>query len=872
MKTGKRAAAAPVGLPGEQQQARERRAELRRRVRGGLLAIVGLAVLVMLVGPTQVPTELPPLGPAAHDLVALRDFGDEEPAPDLAAVQDRAVAAVPIHYAYDADAARKRIDAIHDAFRLVRPRYRLYLADRERLLSEQMRKDVLAPGPDSVKQLDASVDEELARLRAEFELGLVARRSELHGEAFAALRKAGFAEEVELLLSDTAQVLLDQRIVRDLERFDDDLQRGVWDAATARPYERGSAAKLLDLESAQKQSEEYVAEFIKQKKSSRFDEPTLQAALKALARGMVDVTFVRDPAATRLAEEKARTAVPKTRQVRFARGESLVKRGDLVTPRLQQRIAGMLQGLGDEKTPRSYAGTALLLALIVILFVGFANRHLNHFRYRPRDGHLLAAILIVHALVLRLLFGLGHVVVEPGGGVSVAMWAVGLPYALGPTLATLFLKPFTAAPFSLVCAVIAALMAHNSTLMHGSAGLEGLVAVQALVLGLAGVHAARHFRQRADLIWGAMTIGGVGGLCGVAVALFTAPVATDLLDPQNLWTVGMGLASGLSCYLLLSALTPVFETLFNRLTDIKLLELTSMNHPALRLLATEAPGTFTHSVMVGNLAQAGCDAIGANGLLARVGAYYHDLGKTRNPKYFAENQTGENPHDKLKPHLSALIIRSHVKDGIKILKGFGLPDEIIDFVPQHHGTSLIAHFYHRAQREVEAVDDINEGDFRYPGPKPQRKETAMLMLADAVEAACKAMPDPNPVRVQGLVKKVIAGKMEDGQFVECDLTLRELALVELAFVKAVIGMHHSRPVYLPPLQQAGAHHALALQAPPTVPTIKLAPRELADPAVLQTAQHVRAERHAPTVGDEQPQAPTAVVSGRSPAPGRRAAP
>ncbi len=849
---------------------------MRRRVLGGLLALIGLALLVVLVGPTRVLTELPPLGPAAHDLIALRDFGDEEPAADLAAAQERAVATVPIHYAFDTDAARKRIDAIHDAFRLVRPRYRLYLADRERLQNDP-RKDMTAQGPDPVKQLDATADEELSRLRPEFEAGLVARRSELHGEAFAALRKAGFAEEVELLLSDTAQMLLDQRIVRDLERFDDDLQRGVWDAAAGRTYERGPSTKLLDLETAQKQSEQYVAEFIKQKKSSRFDEPMLQAALKALARGMVDVSFVRDPAATRLAEEKAKTEVPKTRRVRFARGESLVKRGDLVTPLMQQRIATMLQGLGDEQTPRSYAGTALLLAVIVLLFVGFANRHLNHFRYRPRDGHLLAAILLIHALVLRLLFGLGHVVVEPGGGVSVAMWAVGLPYALGPTLATLFLKPFTAAPFSLVCAVVATLMAHNSTLMHGSAGLEGLVAVQSLVLGLAGVHAARHFRQRADLIRGAMTISGVGALCGVAVALFTSPVASDLLEPQNLWIVGMGLASGLSCYLLLSALTPVFETLFNRLTDIKLLELTSMNHPALRLLATEAPGTFTHSVMVGNLAQAGCDEIGANGLLARVGAYYHDLGKTRNPKYFAENQSGENPHDKLKPHLSALIIRSHVKDGIKILKGFGLPDEIIDFVPQHHGTSLIAHFYHRAQREVEAVDDINEGDFRYPGPKPQRRETAMLMLADAVEAACKAMPDPNPMRVQGLVKKIIAGKMEDGQFEECDLTLRELALVEHAFVRTVIGMHHSRPVYLPPLhqaalQQTGVQQALPLQAPATVQTIKLAPRETLDAAALQTAQHARTERPAPVTGDEQPQAPTAVVAGRSQAPSRRAAP
>lgn len=873
MKTGKRAASAPTGLPGEQQQARERKASTRRRVLNGALLIASIVILVLIAGPTSMPNDLPPLGPAAHDLVALRDFADEEPAPDLAVTQERAVAAVPVHYAFDADAAHRRIDAIHDAFRVVRPRFRLYVADRDRMLAEarDRKAQALPPlAPDPVAQLDAAIDDEMARLRPEFEAGLVSQRSELNSEMFAALRKAGFAEEVELLLSDTAQVLIGQRIVRDLDRFDDDLQRGVWDGTAASAYNRSSAARLLDLDSARKRADDYVSEFIRQKKSSRFDETILQIGLKSLARGMVEVTFARDAAATRMAEDRARSAVPKTRVVRILRGESLVKRGDVVTLPIQQRVARMLRGMDDGQTPRAYAATALVVALAVLLFAGFAARHLHHFRYRPRDGHLLIAILLIHALVLRLLFAAGSFVIEPGGRISTAMWIVGLPYALGPTLATLFLKPFTAAPFSLLCAIIAAIMAHNTSMIHANPELEGLITVEALILGLAGVHAARHFRQRADLIWGAMTISGVGMLCGIIIALFTAPLAADLLDPQNLWIVAMGAASGFICYLLLSALTPVFEGVFNRLTDIKLLELASMNHPALRLLATESPGTFTHSVMVGNLAQAGCDAIGANGLLARVGAYYHDLGKTKNPRYFAENQSGENPHDKLKPHLSAIIIRSHVKDGIKILKSFGLPDEIIDFVPQHHGTSLIAHFYHRAQRELaDSNEEINDADFRYPGPKPQRRETAMLMLADAVEAACKAMPDPNPLRVQAMVKRIIAGKMEDGQFEECDLTLRELALVENAFVRAVMGMHHTRPMYLAPLQPLAVQQALPLmQAAPLLSPVKLAARE-SDAAVAQTAQFSRA---APPGTDDSPQSATAVVSGRTAQSSRRAAP
>jgi len=871
-----------MGLPGEQQEARERRADVRRKLGNVLLALGTWTALVLLVGPTRVPNESPQLGPATRDLVALRNFDDEEPVPDLALRQERAAAAVPVHYTLDREAAARRIDGLRAAFRLLRPQFRLYLSDRERLLGEQ-RAQKVEPGavPAEVSALDRDIDEELGRLRPEFEALFAVRRAELNGDVFRALRKAGFSEEIELLLSDVAQVLLSQRIVRDVDRFEDDLARGVLDVSTGTRYDRASArGKMLDVETAMRQADDYVAEFVKQKKPSRLDDPILQAACKAMARSMVEPTFVRDMKATQDAEKIARAAVRPTRIVRFARGESLVKMGEVVTPAVQARVARMLRGVSEDPTPRSYVATALILLVTLGLFVGFAQRNLNHFRHRPRDWQLLAAILVVHALSLRGLVGLGSYVAEPGMLTNV-MWIAALPYALGPTMATLFLRPVTAAPFSLLCAIVAGLLAHNSSFLHSHQGFEGLVALIAIVLGLAGVYAARHFRQRSDLVLGAMTISGAAVACAGAVALFTAPVASDLFDLHNALILLMGVGSGVSSYLLLAALTPIFESIFNRLTDIKLLELTSMNHPALRLLATQTPGTFTHSVMVGNLAQAGCDAIGANGLLARVGAYYHDLGKTRAPRYFGENQAGENPHDKLKPHLSALIIKSHVKDGIKILNGYGLPDEIVDFVSQHHGTGLIAHFYRRAQREaLETGEEINEADFRYPGPKPQRRETALLMLADSVEAAAKSLPEPNQARVQGLVRKIIAGKLEDGQFDECDLTLRELALVEQAFIKAVVGIHHTRPVYLPPLGEPAE-----VAAPPPRPELGLddvrnvallvdggvGPRLFASVRDTQVpgsaTETLREARQSEPDGfaqeTESPQAPTAIVASKT---------
>lgn len=889
---------APTGLPGEQAQAQKRREAQRRRVLSAALWAGCWLVLVALVGPSRNDAELPPLGPATHELVAGRAHVDAEPIPDLAERQEKAAAAVPIHYSLDLQAARRRIDALHDAFRLVRPRWRLYVAERARLLgAPPPGAEPAAAGKAStvattdkvvtpvrqaeVAQLDASIAEEMARLRPEFEALVAVRRSELATGAFDALQQAGFAEELELLLTDAAQILLTERIVRDRERFEDDLLRGVIDAlpagaagpdvAAAAPDARfdaaSSRAKVLDVDDALRRADELVAEFVRQKKPSRLDEPVLQAVLKSMVRAMVEPTWTRDLDATRKAEEAAREAVPKTRTVHIARGQPLVRRGELVTPELQARLARIWGDSPVKPTPLSYAASGLLLAIALGAFGAFARLHLHHFRHRPQDAALLGAILLVHAGVMRALLEVGAHLLASTRAVTAPMWLTALPFALGPGLATLFVKPITAAPFALLCAVVSGLMIHNSALAKDGTGASELATVLAVVVGFAGIHAARRLRQRADLVRGALGLSGIALLCALAVTLFTAPAGALLFDVPTGLMLMAGLASGLITYLLLSALTPVLETAFNRLTDIRLVELASMNHPALRLLATEAPGTFTHSVMVGNLAQAGCEAIGASGLLARVGAYYHDLGKTRAARYFAENQAGENPHDRIKPHLSALIIKAHVKDGIKILRDFKLPDEIIDFVPQHHGTSLIAHFYHRAMREAqEHGEEVNEADFRYPGPKPQRKETALLMLADSVEAAAKALPDPNPVRIAALVKKIIAGKLEDGQFEECDLTLRELGLVEQAFVRTLVGMHHTRPTYLPSPKQAQTGAQPSVQPPPqSGPTDEVRRLAvLADGGVGTPQGQVQVQGPGPVQAQAQGQTPRAPASEQTP--------
>lgn len=253
------------------------------------------------------------------------------------------------------------------------------------------------------------------------------------------------------------------------------------------------------------------------------------------------------------------------------------------------------------------------------------------------------------------------------------------------------------------------------------------------------------------------------------------------------------LVSGISSVVLTIGLLPFFEASFGILSTIRLIELSNPNHPLLRKILMEAPGTYHHSIMVANLAESACEAIGANGLLARVGSYYHDIGKTKRPNFFIENQLHhDNPHDRLPPDKSATIIISHVIDGAAILKNYHMPKEIIDIAEQHHGTTFLKFFYHKA---LQSESDIKENDFRYPGPKAQTKESAIVGIADSVEAAVRSLTKPTPELIESLVKKIVAERLEDGQLNECDITMKEIETVSHTLCETVKGIFHSRIEY-----------------------------------------------------------------------------
>jgi putative nucleotidyltransferase with HDIG domain len=287
------------------------------------------------------------------------------------------------------------------------------------------------------------------------------------------------------------------------------------------------------------------------------------------------------------------------------------------------------------------------------------------------------------------------------------------------------------------------------------------------------------------------------GLTNLLLIYFQGMMTARIFEADVLFGLLMGLAGGAVAGMIVGGLAPVVESLFGYTTDIKLLELANLDQPILKEMLMQAPGTYHHSMIVGNLVEAGAKAINVNPLLARVSAYYHDIGKIKKPQYFIENQmTGNNRHDKLTPSMSSLILVSHVKDGIELAKGNKLGNKIIDIIRQHHGTRLINYFYQKArEQENPGMQEVNERDFRYLGPKPQTKEAGLVMLADAVEAASRTLDDPTPARIKGLVQKIINDIFIDGQLDECELTLKDLNEIAKSFNIILNAIHHHRIEY-----------------------------------------------------------------------------
>ncbi|MDP4127598.1 MAG: HDIG domain-containing protein [Bacillota bacterium] len=480
---------------------------------------------------------------------------------------------------------------------------------------------------------------------------------------------------------------------------------------------------------------------------------------------------------------------------------ALVKR-DIIQYKANQKIVGAGE-IVDEKVYRVLASYGLInsrttwkallgIALIVIAGLGTILGYM--FQYKRDILRTNRHILIGLTMILVLAIGRGMIALNLGGMDFNSLSGMLIPVAWATMTVAILVDVDVALLVSMILAIFISVMVEPT--LSTSFGLQtGLVA---LFGGVIGVYSVSHLSQRSDLARAGLFVSAVNVLMISAIGLSTGM-------RLMVWLAGLvlGIVNGVASSFLTVGALHWFEAGFHITSSVRLLELSNPNRPLLKRLLMEAPGTYHHSILVGNLAEAAAEAVQADATLVRVAAMYHDIGKLKRPYFFIENQfTQENPHDKIAPTLSSLIITSHIKDGLELAKENKLPQQIQDIITQHHGDSLVSFFYHKA---LEENDEIPEEAFHYEGRKPQTKEAALVTLADNVEAAVRSMKQPTPGRVEGLVRKIIKDKLNDGQLDQCDLTFQDLDRIAMAFVRVLSGIFHSRVEYpdMPVIRENG---------------------------------------------------------------------
>lgn len=507
---------------------------------------------------------------------------------------------------------------------------------------------------------------------------------------------------------------------------------------------------------------------------------TVSAKIKTVAERILEKELVANYSLDETATDEAKLAAAaevSQGSYLYKQGQTIVRSGDIVT---QAHIA-MLEELGmlenDNVDIKLYLGVALL-TLTVLLILGFYIAvYEPKMIQTPKKVLMLAILTVLSVLYSALIYPY-----QPGLA----------QIAICTVLVAVLLKPRVALVSNMALSVLLGVMATSGEAAQ-SQGVSTLIV--SLIAGTAAVYLCKKPMHRMRIMLSGLVIGATGGLTSVFIGMvFSSEIETVLLSA--LWPALAGAISAVLCV----GTLPVWEAVFDVLTPTKLLEITNPNQPLLRRLAIEAPGTHHHSIVVANLAESGAQAIGADIMLTRAGAYYHDVGKLAAPEAYTENQDEKlkSFHSMLLPAESAAIIRMHPTEGYELAQKYKLPKEICNIILEHHGTTLVGYFYAKA---LEMFDDVNRADFMYPGPKPRSKEAAVIMLADSAEAAVRSLPDKSPECVREKINQILNDRISDGQFDECDISMLELRKLAAEFTQALSGVHHSRIEY-PDLKKA----------------------------------------------------------------------
>ena len=526
------------------------------------------------------------------------------------------------------------------------------------------------------------------------------------------------------------------------------------DKAYENQIEEGNSYQIKEAKSS-------VEEYLESQNLDR----NIEDILKEMCDSLVNPNYFFDQAKT---DEAIKEALKNVSKVMIKKNQTIVKEGEPIT---QRQITILTElGLVGEGISKDYIYTYIIIAFYVLFIL-----ILQYMYFKKERKEVLHNTKLVFLILLLNLLSLATTRIFT----FVSLFLI--PIACSPILITVFLD-------YKVSVIISSL---NLMLIAVIVGFDPQIILVGIVGTIVASTSLRKISQRNDILYSTIY---------VAIAVSIVVLSSGILLSNNIKKIvfDMGLAA-LGAFIsgiLAMGLLPFLESSFSLVTNMKLLELSNPNSPLLKRLLMEAPGTYHHSVMVANLAEVAAEEVGANPMLARVGAYYHDVGKIKKPFFFGENQLGGvNPHDKISPSLSASIIISHVKDGLDLAKEYDIPSSISDMIVQHHGTTLVKYFYYTLKNNSDDPDSIKEEDFRYPGPKPQSKEAAIIMIADSVEAAVRSIKDPTFDKIENMVNNIVKDKLNSDQLNECDLTFRDLETIKNCFLKVLKGIYHHRIEY-----------------------------------------------------------------------------
>ena len=603
---------------------------------------------------------------------------------------------------------------------------------------------------------------------------------------FDQLMKNGFSPQIENTVLTAANRIFQKGVVGDNTVLMSQKGKGIIlrDIDTQTELKVDDLGRFYDPEGAR----QHISQIIEQNLTEETGSDTA-ASIGRFGQLLIRPNITFNKRETELRKEEAKNSV-KPIYFQVKKGEMIVREGEKINLTHLLKLETQAQLTRNTLIPGMALSTTLMVGILLALSYLIVLKRPNIFKENTRNLTFLSAALLFMFLVVLLYNVVAEEVARgfPFFAAQVLLFA--LPISLGAILVCIFLGLDVAIAFSLVISILASIV------------VEGKVEV--LIYFLLGsflaAYGVRDCRERMVLIKTGMRV----GLLNMVLALLIQTLYGNLYSTASALSIIAGFLGGALAAVIATGFLPLIEMAFGFTTDIKLLEQSSLDQPILKDLMVNAPGTYHHSVVVSNMVEATAESIHANPLLAKVSAYYHDIGKIKKPLYFVENQVrGENRHEKLAPSMSSLILISHVKDGVELAKQQRLGKEIIDTIEQHHGTGLISYFYEKAKDQSEKKggrsSPVKEQDFRYPGPKPQTKEVGLVLLADEVEAASRTLVDPTPARIQGMVQKIMNGVFSDGQLDECELTLKDLNQIAKSFTKTLSGIFHGRIEYPEPI-------------------------------------------------------------------------